>query len=361
MSHSEFLRFASFGSVLLTLLLAGCATKSPAPVSDRRPPAAAASAVTAPPTPASKPQAATGDAKPSDAGRTHTVQKGETLIGIALQYGLDYRELAMWNNIDNPNVIKVDSVLRVTPPGAMSSADSATASGSGTSKDPKPGLAVATPLITTPMPSAAGERPPVNAANSKVEPKGGKVPYSDQAYERLSRAATAATPTPQPAASTGTALAPGAPATAPSTTGTPPAPSVAAASAVAATASATSDDVEWSWPVKGKVIANFTEANKGIDIAGSKGTPVLAAAPGKVVYANSGLRGYGRLVIIKHNNTWLSAYAHNEKILVAEGQEVKRGQPVAEMGSSDADQVKLHFEVRKNGKPLDPAKFLPAR
>ena len=124
-----------------------------------------------------------------------------------------------------------------------------------------------------------------------------------------------------------------------------------------------SDDVDWAWPIqpvpKGKLIAMFTDANKGVDISGGKGTPILASAPGKVVYSGAGLRGYGRLVIIKHNATWLSAYAHNEKILVGEGEEVKRGQKIAEMGSSDADQVKLHFEIRKQGKPVDPMKFLP--
>ena len=99
--------------------------------------------------------------------------------------------------------------------------------------------------------------------------------------------------------------------------------------------------------------------NKGVDISGTKGTAILASSAGKVVYSGAGLRGYGRLVIIKHNATWLSAYAHNEKILVAEGEEVKKGQKVAEMGSSDADQVKLHFEIRKQGKPVDPMKFLP--
>ena len=103
----------------------------------------------------------------------------------------------------------------------------------------------------------------------------------------------------------------------------------------------------------------FTDANKGVDISGTKGTPIHAAASGKVVYSGAGLRGYGRLVIIKHNATWLSAYAHNEKILVAEGENVKKGQKIAEMGSSDADQVKLHFEIRKQGKPVDPMKFLP--
>lgn len=113
------------------------------------------------------------------------------------------------------------------------------------------------------------------------------------------------------------------------------------------------------WPVKGKVLAPFTETSKGMDIAGKKGAPVLAAASGRVVYSGVGLRGYGQLVIIKHNNTWLSAYAHNDKILVKEQQDVKKGQKIAEMGSTDSDQVMLHFEVRRQGKPVDPAKYLP--
>ena len=117
----------------------------------------------------------------------------------------------------------------------------------------------------------------------------------------------------------------------------------------------------WSLPAQGKVIAQFSEAanRKGIDIAGKLGQPVLASAPGKVVYSGSGLRGYGKLIIIKHNKTYLSAYAHNDKVLVKEGQSVTRGQKIAEMGKTDTDQVKLHFEVRRLGKPVDPAKYLP--
>jgi lipoprotein NlpD len=120
------------------------------------------------------------------------------------------------------------------------------------------------------------------------------------------------------------------------------------------------EDVDWMWPVKGKVLAPFTDASKGMDIAGKKGAPVLAASGGRVVYAGVGLRGYGKLVIIKHNNTWLSAYAHNDNILVKEQQDVKKGQKIAEMGSTDSDQVMLHFEVRRQGKPVDPAKYLPS-
>ncbi len=120
--------------------------------------------------------------------------------------------------------------------------------------------------------------------------------------------------------------------------------------------------MNWMWPGTGPVIAGFDEVkNKGVDIGGTAGDPVLAAAEGKVVYAGAGLRGYGNLIILKHNNTYLTAYAHNQSLLVKEDQTVKRGQKIAEMGSSDADRVKLHFEVRKQGKPVDPAKYLPSR
>jgi lipoprotein NlpD len=130
----------------------------------------------------------------------------------------------------------------------------------------------------------------------------------------------------------------------------------------AKTASGSDDDLGWIWPGKGAVIAEFDETkNKGVDIAGSAGDAVLAAADGKVVYAGAGLRGYGNLIILKHNNTYLTAYAHNQGLLVKEDQSVKKGQKIAEMGSSDADRVKLHFEVRRQGKPVDPLKYLPAR
>jgi lipoprotein NlpD len=121
------------------------------------------------------------------------------------------------------------------------------------------------------------------------------------------------------------------------------------------------DPIAFQWPVRGPLIAGFDEAkNKGLDIAGKAGDSVLAAADGKVVYAGSGLRGYGNLIILKHNNTYLTAYAHNQTLLVKEEQTIKRGQKIAEMGNSDADQVKLHFEIRRQGKPVDPAKYLPA-
>jgi lipoprotein NlpD len=127
-------------------------------------------------------------------------------------------------------------------------------------------------------------------------------------------------------------------------------------------ANASDDGMAFAWPHPGPVLAGFDEAkNKGLDFAGKAGDPVLAAGDGKVVYAGSGLRGYGNLIILKHNNTYLTAYAHNQTLLVKEDQNVIKGQRIADMGSSDSDRVKLHFEIRKQGKPVDPAKLLPAR
>ena len=303
---------------LLMAFVAGCATKLPAPVADRRP--------ESPPVMTLAEVAAAE--KPAEAAvKVHVVQKGETLIAVALQYGLDYRELAAWNTIDNVNVIRVGQELRVSAPGAAV-ASSATES-SGT---------VATPLVITPAPFASESQTFVNSASVKLEPRAVKVPYSDKALAQL-----------EAEARTSLAVA------VPSGAAVPAAPSV-----LATPSRADDEGIDWVWPAKGKVIAAYTEVSKGMDISGSLGLPVLAAASGKVVYSGTGLRGYGKLVIIKHNNTYLSAYAHNHNILVKEGEEVKKGQKIAEMGSTDTEQVKLHFEIRKQGKPVDPSKYLPA-
>ena len=300
--------------VVLMLMLAACAARRPAPVSERMPPATppAAEALPAvPEAPVEKPVA------------THVVKKGDTMVSIALQYGLDYRELAAWNNITNPNRIEVNQVLVLAAPAGMA----------------PPAAPVTTPLIQPGPPIEA--RPLANTPSSKVEPRGVKVPFSERSLAQMGAA--------DPAAPFEAVPAP------------PPATPVAAARAEPERPPSTdSEDVDWMWPVKGKVLSSFTEASKGMDIAGRKGAPVLAAAGGRVVYAGVGLRGYGKLVIIKHNNTWLSAYAHNDNILVKEQQDVRKGQKIAEMGASDADQVKLHFEVRRQGKPVDPVKILPA-
>lgn len=162
-----------------------------------------------------------------------------------------------------------------------------------------------------------------------------------------------------PVTSTGVVARPLAPAGSSTTVVTPtPLP----AAPVAASEPAGADDINFTWPAQGAVVATFDDAkNKGVSIAGRVGDPVVAAADGRVVYAGAGLRGYGNLIILKHNNTYLTAYAHNQALLVREDQTVKQGQRIAEMGSSDSDRVKLHFEVRRQGKPVDPLAHLPKR
>ncbi|QJR11401.1 Murein hydrolase activator NlpD [Usitatibacter rugosus] len=310
---------------LALALLAGCASRQPAPVSDRAAPPPAvveAPAPVEPEKPAPKPIP------------THTVKRGETLVAIALQYGLEYRELAAWNGITNVNVISVGQVLQLAPPMGMGQTTP---------------LAVGpTPLATAGPPIEA--RPLANTDKLKVEPRGQKLPFSEKTLSQLS--------VPE-AGGTTVASAPPAPISAPASPEAPARPPAPAPEPEKASPGTDSEDVDWMWPVKGKALAPFTDSTKGVDIPGKKGAPVQAAAAGRVIYAGE-LRGYGRLVIIKHNATWVSAYAHNEKLLVKEQQDVKKGQKIAEMGSSDTDQVKLHFEVRRNGKPVDPAKVLPA-
>jgi lipoprotein NlpD len=225
----------------------------------------------------------------------YSVRSGDTLIRIGLDHGQSFRDIARWNNLDNPNRIEVGQVLRVAPPAGAGAMPRAVTQGSVASV-PTPALA--------PLPPAADK------------------------------------PASQPAAA---ASAPAAP--------VPAAPTV------------TSDDeIAWIWPTVGPVLAGFDEVkNKGLDIGGNAGDPVLAAADGRVVYVGAGLRGYGNLIILKHNNTYLTAYAHNQTLLIKEDQTVRKGQKIAEMGSSDADRVKLHFEVRRQGKPVDPSKYLPPR
>ena len=309
------------------LLLAGCASRQVAPVVERPPMAPEGGTMgQAPAQPAPPPEE-----KPVP---THTVARGETLYSIALDAGLDYRELAAWNNIVNPASLKVGQVLLLAPPSAGTPATPPLAAA------PAPTGPVATPLVAAPPIEA---RPSANTDTTKVEPRAQKLPYSDKAFAELS-AGDAAAPAEPNAAPGGISAAP---------------PATASTQAPARPGGTDKEDIDWVWPVKGKVIAPFTESSKGIDIAGKKGTAVKAAAAGRVIYADHNLRGYGNLIIIRHNDTWLSAYAHNDKLLVKEQDEVKKGQKIAEMGSSDTDQVKLHFEVRRQGKPVDPQKFLP--
>ncbi|HSV35379.1 MAG TPA: peptidoglycan DD-metalloendopeptidase family protein [Ramlibacter sp.] len=286
--------------LLAASLLAGCASSSrtPAPVEDRNPAARSAAPANG---------VAVEPAKPSlpgaeNAGKPgyYTVRPGDTLIRISLDSGQNWRDIARWNNVENPNLIEVGQVLRVIPPAGTTAATE---------------VAVARPV-----------------APSASMPGSGTV-----------------------------TVAPGTPRGTVSASVTPPAslPPVAPTPAPAG-----EDDVPWGWPTSGgaAVLAGFDEQrNKGLDIAGKQGDPVLASADGRVVYAGAGLRGYGNLIILKHNNTYLSAYAHNQTLLVKEDQTVRKGQKIAEMGSSDADRVKLHFEIRRQGKPVDPARYLPPR
>jgi len=333
-------------AVAAALVLVGCMTRAPVPVEERTPPVFGYP----PPAPPSAPEAREPEVRPQ---QLYTVKRGETLAQIALDHGLDFRELAVWNNIENPNVIRVGQVLALSPPGQA---------GGG------PGNVVTAPLVAAPSIAPSNETRVLmttpghgNTPTLKTEPRAMKLPYSDQALAQLERQPMVAAAPPAATAPSSPTAAPSAPATAPASANiakaTPP-PSRPESARVPEIDDA---KLDWAWPTSGKVIAGFSEGSnlKGIDIAGKAGQPVVASAAGRVVYAGAGLRGYGKLVIVKHNNTYLSAYAHNREILVKEGQQVSKGQKIGEMGDTDADQVKLHFEIRRLGKPIDPAKFLP--
>ncbi len=254
----------------------------------------------------------------------YVVQKGDTLYSIAFNYGFGYRELADLNGIKNPHAIAIGQTIRLFPNKSTTLAPPTT--GVATGAEPLP----------------------------KEQPKLVKYAYSDAAMELIDKVQQQTSPAETPA-----------PMVAPPSNNSPT--TVAKEAPKSDGNGGNADDekeepaLDWSMPTQGKMIAQFSESanRKGIDIAGKLGQPILASAAGKVVYSGSGLRGYGKLIIIKHNATYLSAYAHNDKILVKEGQSVTRGQKIAAMGSTDADKVKLHFEVRRLGKPVDPAKFIP--
>lgn len=293
-------------SLGLLLNLAACSTSPPAPVIDRLP----ANAGKSEPSNIKKqsttvrPVYKAGDWRPD----TYTVKKGDNLYSIGLEFGYDYKDIALANNISAPYNIKVGQVLKLNA-----------------AKDK--------PLSTD---NSAVEinaiKPDTGLASINIsEPKGVREPYSEAALNKAQ--ASKPSPTNQPV-------------------------EVKTDSKVIADPS---ESLEWAWPTKGKVIANFNESsNKGVDIAGTLGQPINAAAPGRVIYSGSDLRGYGKLVIIKHNPNYLSVYAHNNQILVKEGQQISMGQKIAEMGSTDSNLVKLHFEIRRQGKSVDPLKYLAA-
>ena len=289
--------------LLAAALLAGCnTTPNRAPVEDRSatPRAtltAASPAIGGATADASRP----GSPEGTPRAGYYTIKPGDTLIRIGLDSGQNWKDLVRWNNLDNPNLIEVGQVLRVVPPGVDPA--SATARPVASSKvetrplDTRPAPPASTPAASTPVVAAAAAVPAI------VPPP-------------------VAAPLPREG----------------------------------------DDDIAWGWPAGGSVATPFDDArNKGLVFRGKAGDPVLAAADGRVVYAGSGLRGYGNLVILKHNATYLTAYAHNQSLLVKDDQTVRKGQKIAEMGSTDADSVQLHFEIRRQGKPIDPARLLPAR
>ncbi|MCW2267785.1 lipoprotein NlpD [Pseudomonas sp. JUb96] len=241
--------------------------------------------------------------RPAVTSGQYVVRPGDTLYSIAFRYGWDYKDLAARNGITAPYTIRVGQAIRFD----------------GRSGAPAGGT-------TTVVTSSSS---PSSKTTVTTRPAG-----------TPAKAATPATPVPPPVATPAT---PAAPAQVP-----------AAERSVGG----------WAWPANGVLIGKFASngsLNKGIDIAGDLGQPVFAASDGSVVYAGSGLRGYGELVIIKHSDTYVSAYGHNRRLLVREGQQVKVGQTIAEMGSTGTDRVKLHFEIRRQGKPVDPLQFLPRR
>lgn len=299
---------------LLTIgiVLSACSTETrQAPVVDRPAPSAANKTPRAHPAP---PPAPVQDEPKADARGSYTVRKGDTLLKIALDFGQNYRDIVAWNNLADPDDIKVGQQLRVMPP------------------DRSSGIAGTNPIS---MPGS--DKPAV--VPKKTIPRGDKKPYTEGALADNQKEDS-------PNVNTKAVER--------------PAPGVLAAGS---TVTANDDEkLSWMWPVDGRILATFDEGkSKGIDIAGRLGQQVMAAGSGKVMYAGSGIRGYGNLVIVKHSNSLLSAYAHNRSIVVKEGQSVTKGQVIAEMGDSDADTVKLHFEIRQQGKPVDPSKFLPSR
>jgi lipoprotein NlpD len=318
-------RILAWGAAAAAIALAGCASRTaPAPVENRPVPGAqapsrtssgTAPAATPPAAPAQTGGARAGSAAPAapsapaapaaeatDSGARpgfYAVRPGDTLGRIALDHGQSWRDLARWNGLDNPNLIEVGQQLRVVPPGT------------------EPGAAVARPV----SPSGRVESRPLDGRAAASAPAAGTAASS-----------------PQP-------------------------PTVPGATASAPAARESDEDVAWAWPAAGPVLGGFDEARqaKGLSIGGKAGDPVLAAADGRVVYAGAGLRGYGNLVIVKHNALFLSAYAHNQTLLVKEDQVVRRGQKIAEMGSSESERVHLHFEIRRQGRPIDPSRLLPHR
>ena len=253
------------------------------------------------------------------------VKKGDTLYRIALDHGQSYSDIVAWNNLKNPNDIKVDQMLRVAPMDAGNN------------------LATQTASVSTNLAIEVRNLSSLNPSINKAIPKGDKRPYSEANFLELQKVDSS-------------------PVISGTVTPKAESPPMKSLERTPSQLIVEQDAVDWIWPTEGKVVGSFDDTkNKGLDIAGKLGQDVFAASAGKVMYEGSGIRGYGNLVIIKHTNNLLSAYAHNKVNIVKEGQTINKGQKIAEMGNSDSDAVKLHFEIRQQGKPVDPSKFLPGR
>jgi lipoprotein NlpD len=261
----------------------------------------------------------------------YMIRRGDTLYSVALEHGADYRDVARWNQLDDPTKISVGQVLRVSPPAGETSVQVGAARGQA-------------PLQARPLDGAGTAQQGQGDGGTKVAPKALRLPYSEENLALLSKgdtAAVASAPAVKPVAV--------APAPAPAK----PEPPVAAVDR-------DPESLDFIWPARGGLLAKFSEpSSKGVDIGGKPGDPVVAAAAGQVLYTGTGIRGFGKLIVIRHDSGFSSVYAHNREILVKEGQNVARGQRIAEMGDSDADRPKLHFEIRKSGKPVDPLRYLP--
>jgi lipoprotein NlpD len=309
------------------LLLAACASDEPAPIEDHSIPALADEGV-------STPQAG---------ANTYRVQKGDTLYAIAFTRGLDYRDLAAWNHIEPPYRIFIGQELILKP----STAATAESPGGAAVTTAAPDTAMAASVSALP---AAPQGPAIESPAPMPPRQSAAAP---PAPVKSSAAAVPKTPdVAEPAAVARTAK----PATA--------SPAEPAAKTAEAPPQLNAGGVSWRWPAEGNVIGTYVagdQTRQGIDIAGKEGDGVVATADGEVVYSGNGLLGYGELIIIKHNTTFLSAYGHNRMRLVKEGERVKGGQRIAEMGASAAARDELHFEIRKSGKPVNPLDYLPVR